>query len=554
MNIKRKIIRLAIILCIAIVQMIIGKSTSKAIEVNTTTYLQRADKGFLSIQKWNGTQWMYAIHSITNFIDENGASRVAYCVNPDLNGIGYIDGEFEGYDVLIKEYLSDQRLWRVYTNGYPYKTYSELGVENEEDAYLATKQAAYAIIRGYSVDDVRALYRAGQDYVKGESLEDIQRRGQKIIDAMCKMVEAGYNGTDTMQTNNLLNIEELGELSEDSNNKEYYSQNYSVSCNVEFAEYKVESIFNFPEGSYIANDCGIEQRTFAKGEIFKVMIPKNKIDENIEGTVTVTANCKNYPMFYAESIGGNYQNYILCADSYSNDVQASTVTNIDAYKSKLQIFKADKDSGKPIDDVKFLLKYDNGQEIGTYTTDENGIICVENLKKGNVIVTELESNKEYTCNTNQILVNLEFNELKTITIENELKKGRIKIIKVDAENNAIRIPNVKFEIRDEKNKLIQELITDENGEVVSDALPIGIKYIIKETESGNEYELTDEVLTIDLQENEIKTLTFKNKRKQVQILPRTGSIDWSLTIWIVSSVIFSILMIVSQYYISKHNM
>ena len=59
MNIKRKIIRLAIILCIAIVQMIIGKSTSKAIEVNTTTYLQRADKGFLSIQKWNGTQWIY---------------------------------------------------------------------------------------------------------------------------------------------------------------------------------------------------------------------------------------------------------------------------------------------------------------------------------------------------------------------------------------------------------------------------------------------------------------------------------------------------------------
>ena len=37
MNIKRKIIRLAIILCIAIVQMIIGKSTSNAIEVNTTT-------------------------------------------------------------------------------------------------------------------------------------------------------------------------------------------------------------------------------------------------------------------------------------------------------------------------------------------------------------------------------------------------------------------------------------------------------------------------------------------------------------------------------------
>ena len=194
MNIKRKIIRLAIVVFIAVVQMIIGKSTSNALEINSTTYLQRADKGFLSIQKWNGSQWMYVVHSITNFVDESGTSRVAYCVDPDLNGIGYIDGEFEGYDVLIKEYLNDQRLWRVYTNGYPYKTYSELGVENEEDAYLATKQAAYCIIRGYSTDDVRALYRAGQDYVEGENLEDIARRGQKIIDAMCKMVDIGYNG------------------------------------------------------------------------------------------------------------------------------------------------------------------------------------------------------------------------------------------------------------------------------------------------------------------------------------------------------------------------
>ena len=554
MGIKRKIIRIAIIVCVAIIQMIIGKSTSSALEINSTMYLQRADKGFISIQKWNGTQWMYAIHSITNFVDENGVSRIAYCVNPELNGIGYIDGEFEGYDVLIKEYLNDQRLWRVYTNGYPYKTCSELGVEYDEDAYLATKQAAYAIIRDYSVDDIRALYRAGQDYVEGENLEEIERRGQKIIDAMCNLVDIGYNGTETMQVNDILRIEELGELYEDSDNKEYYSQNYKVCCNVEFSNYTVDNISNYPEGSYVANSQGIKQKKFSKEEIFKVMIPKNKINDNIEGTVNVSANCKNYPMFYAESIDGNYQNYILCADSYSNNVKASITTNIDAYRSKIQIFKEDKDSKKSIEGVKFLLKYDNGQEIGTYITDKNGRIYVENLRKGKIIVTELEGNQNYAINTNSTVVNLEFDQLQTITIENELKKGRIKVIKVDAENNTIRIPNVKFEIRDEKNNVVKELITDENGEAISELLPTNVKYTVKEVETANEYELSDETVTIQLEENEIKALTFKNKKKQEHVLPRTGNVDLFAVVWLIITGGFSCLMLCSQYYNKKCKM
>ena len=85
--------------------------------------------------------------------------------------------------------LSDERLWRVYINGYPYKNAEDLGLEYDEDAYLATKQAGFCIIRGYSIDDIRSLFRAGQDPVAGQSIDDIQRRGQKIIDAMCNLVD-----------------------------------------------------------------------------------------------------------------------------------------------------------------------------------------------------------------------------------------------------------------------------------------------------------------------------------------------------------------------------
>lgn len=399
------------------------KNTS-AIEIGSTTYLQRADNGFLSIQKWNGNQWMYVVHSITNFVDENGVTRVAYCVNPDLNGIGYIDGEFEGYDVSIKEYLSDQRLWRVYTNGYPYKSPSEIGVENEEDAYLATKQAAFCIIRGYSVDEIRSLYRAGEDYVADEDLDEIQMRGQKVIDAMCRLVDIGYNGTDTLEVDNLLTVEEVGEISEDANNKEYYSQNYKVTCTVDFEEYSVKNIVGFPEESYVADTNGNKKELFSKGEIFKVMIPKCKIKENIEGSITVTCKCKNYPIFYSECMSGEYQNYVLCVDSYSNNVEASFITKVDAYKSKLQIFKVDKDTKKQIAGVKFSVKYEDGENIGTYETDQEGRIFIENLKQGKIIVTELECKDGYMLNSMPLEVNIGYDELKTITIENESKKEK----------------------------------------------------------------------------------------------------------------------------------
>ena len=548
---KRKLIYMVVICCIAIIQMTISMNKSKALEINETTYLQRADKGFLSIQKWNGSQWMYVIHSITNFVDENGVSRVAYCVNPDLNGIGYIDGEFEGYDVQIKEYINDQRLWRVYTNGYPYKSPQEMGVENEDDAYLATKQATYCILRGYSIEDIRSLYREGQDYVEGEDLKDIERRGQKIIEAMCKLVDIGYNGTNTMQFNNILKIEKIGEFSEDCEKKEYYSQNYKVTCDIDFLQYKVESILNFPAGTYIANIQSNQQVNFLSNETFKVMIPKDKIEDNIQGTINIIGKCENFPIFYAESIGGIYQNYMLCVDSYSNDIQSSTVTDIDAYKSRLQIFKIDKESKRAIPNVKFSIEYDDGEKLGVYTTDENGVVDIMNIHKGKLIITEIENNKDYVLNQNPIWVDIDYNQLKTITVENEKKTGRIKIIKEDADDESIRIPNVKFGIFDEEGQCIEELITNENGEAISRKLPINAQYSIKEIVAAHAYEIMNESLSIKLDDNEIKTVIIKNKKNNVQIMPKTGRFDWNKILLSIIITTFVYLFIESRIIFSK---
>ncbi|MBR2744901.1 MAG: Cys-Gln thioester bond-forming surface protein [Clostridia bacterium] len=505
----------------------IGAKNSEATSVGDKRYLQRADKGFYSIQKWNGSEWIYVTYSITNYVDENGVSRIAYCVNPDLKGIGYIAGEFEGYSVEIKELIQDQRAWRVITNGYPYKSPEQIGVETDQDAYLATKMALYAMLRNQTSNDIRSLYRAGEDRVAGQSLEDISRRGNKVIEAICKLVDIGNNGSETMQNNDLIHIEKVGEFKQDSKRQDFLSQVIKVSSKVECDSYCVKNLNDFPKGTIITNVEGNEQNEFKGGDEFKILVPKTALIGNINGVVSVEAVCKNYPVYYAECTEGNYQNYILCCDSYTKGITAEEKINVEIDKSKLKIRKIDSEKNVPIKGVKFSVKYKDGKDIGTYVTNEKGEIYLKNLHQGEVVIKEIETSKEYILDSAEKIVNLKYGETKEVVIGNELKKGAINIIKVDAENNEIKIEGAKFEIYDDSNALISTVVTDKDGKAQIDKLPINKKYTIKEVEAANGYILSDDVVTIELKENEIKNITFKNKKKKIDKLPRTGQIDAS---------------------------
>ena len=164
-------------------------------------------------------------------------------------------------------------------------------------------------------------------------------------------------------------------------------------------------------------------------------------------------------------------------------------------------------------------------------TKNNSIILkqITSLKSKIDKYKKVKSNLESIIETNE-LIKLEYDEIKNVKIENEKKKGSIKIIKVDSKNNEIKLKGVKFEIYNEQNELISSLITDENGEAKIENLPIDTKYTIKEIETAKDYILSEEPITIELDENEIKTITFKNKKieqDKKETLPRTGQIDAS---------------------------
>lgn len=62
------------------------------------------------------------------------------------------------YEVNINEVLNNPKVWRVVSNGYPYKSPQQMGLNNEYDAFAVTKFAIYCVLgesrlEYYSADD-----------------------------------------------------------------------------------------------------------------------------------------------------------------------------------------------------------------------------------------------------------------------------------------------------------------------------------------------------------------------------------------------------------------
>lgn len=111
-------------------------------------------------------RWIKVICYLTEY-EKDGTKYPAYCLIADNNGVG----EVGPYDVTLTEILDREDIWRVISNGYPYKTPGEMGVDNVLDAYMITKRAVHALL--YDVD-VYSQYRYYDDhgeYIVGKIAE-----------------------------------------------------------------------------------------------------------------------------------------------------------------------------------------------------------------------------------------------------------------------------------------------------------------------------------------------------------------------------------------------
>ena len=199
----------------------------------------------------------------------------------------------------------------------------------------------------------------------------------------------------------------------------------------------------------------------------------------------------------------------------------------------LKIYKIDKDNKNVVlGSIKFDLYSEEEQKvIGTYTTDENGQISIENLPIGNYKIIEKNTNQWYNL-AEEVNIEIKWNELTEVTIENELKKGQVKVIKVDSEDNNIKIEGVTFEVLDKAGNVLETITTDSNGEAVTSeyALRDHSSIYLKEISTDEKYVLNDELKEVKLEANEVKNITIENEKIKGQIkILKTSADDNNIT-------------------------
>lgn len=435
--------------------------------------------------------WKYVI---CNYIvyTENSNTYPAYCMNNDLTGVD----ENGSYAVDLASIIEDNQIWRVVTNGFPYKSASDLGVENDFDAYFSTKHAIYSIL--YNRDPA-SMY-VGTD-----------ERGQKIVNAIINLTNIGRNGIATQQSANV-QINKVGGLTEETN---YYSQTYSVTANVGISNYTITNTANMPNGGYISDLNGNAKTTFSGGENFKVMIPKDKMSSDLNIVLNVSGHCKTYPIFYGKSTIAGTQNYLITTDPYGDEMGISNL-NVATNTGSITINKTDDETGKAVSGVTFSLYDLNGNVLANATTNEKGVATFSSLYQGNYTVKEISTNENYILNDSVTNANVEYNKNTNLNITNISKKGNITIYKVDKDNNKIGIGGVEFDLYSEElEKVIGNYTTDKNGEINIDNLRIG-NYTAIEKSTNKWYNLAQDT-NIKVEWDKTTQTTIENELKKGQI-------------------------------------
>ncbi|PDY39509.1 hypothetical protein COO17_18950, partial [Bacillus wiedmannii] len=94
---------------------------------------------------------------------------------------------------------------------------------------------------------------------------------------------------------------------------------------------------------------------------------------------------------------------------------------------------------------------------------------------------------------------------------NKPSTGKVKIKKVDSNNDNKELMGAKFHIEDSNKKVVGELVTDEKGEAISKELPIG-NYTLVETEAPKGYELLKDKIAVKIEKDAVVEIKIENKK------------------------------------------
>ena len=265
----------------------------------------------------------------------------------------------------------------------------------------------------------------------------------------------------------------------------------------------VQFRITYSDGSFVADEGGKLSSnglymTDANGEI---------LIRDIVGTLVVT-EVKTIPGYTIDEATRS-QTIVVNPD----DLQTLIVYNVPA--GGLQIIKSDADTGERLGGVKFEIRKINGEILGTYTTDRDGVISIPNAESGWYTIVERKAKDGYALDTTPVNACVKDGETTTVEITNQ-RMASIMIHKIDAATGA-GIYGVKFVLYDSGKNPIGEYTTDQDGYIYIDDELVPGKYYLRELEAADGYIRDEQYKTVYVERGKCAQIEWENSAVTGQI-------------------------------------
>lgn len=341
------------------------------------------------------------------YYEDEGKIYPAYCLNPEFKGV---NEEMREYTLNIDGKVTEEKIWKVIVNGYPYKTLEELGVESKEEAYTATQFAIYTVLHNRNINDYNSI---GTD------------AGNRTLNAYKKIMESAINSNEKITDKiEIISDDENWRVEENEINS--LSKTYSVKSNSISGTYKVNLKCENNDELKITDINGNEKEVFSADEKFKILVPISSLNDKQNFEIEVVSNLMAQPILYGKTTIENTQNYALVGKEWEEFIE-NYEDILPKNNTKLKIIKQEINSNKRLEGVKFnLLNASNDNVFQNLETDKNGEITIESILPGTYFLKEIETKNEYKLIEEPIEINIEFDEEKEIIVENELKPVEVK--------------------------------------------------------------------------------------------------------------------------------
>ena len=462
------------------------------------------------------------IYTYYNYVNSKGETKEipAYCVNPNITGVPQTVGPGESIEYIAEEKTSDPKVLGIVANGYPTRTLAELGLENKEQGYYATKIALWCyLLSNWDINNLKV-----NPNLTGVELQ----RAQKMLAAAKDIYARGTSWTEVLSPEVTCTPDRETAYQVTIDGKQYKQQVFTFWSKTWVCDYAVGVSFtdpgSVPEGTRIVDMNNRDITTITTegtgdgyaGQ-FKVLYPMESI-EGKTGSVQLSfrTDVYKYAVYYAvcaeKDQYGNIQNYVVDTDptttmnlsAYSNYADGPTIE----YETGLRIIKYETGTEIPISGARFEVIGPDGDSIGSFVTNGDGRIEIPLSKVGNYTVIEREAASHYVISEEPAQnVTVVYDKVAEVTFFND-PYGTLRIEKKS--NTGMNLPGAVITIEHIETGQTFTQETSSAGVAIFDQIPLGA-YRIQEVSAPVGWKLDNTVYTATVVAGETTTIPIINE-------------------------------------------